>query len=71
VNSGDQLIARLGALADIFDLFLRPLTGRTPRTQATVTAWASTSVANLEHEPAGPLALPAFIGPDSLLLCRR
>jgi hypothetical protein len=39
----------------------------TPRAQATLTAWASTSVANLEHEPAGPLALSALIGPGSLL----
>ena len=35
----------------------------TPRTQATLTAWASTNVANLEHEPIGPLVLSAFVGP--------
>jgi hypothetical protein len=29
-NSGDQLTARLGALADIFDLFLRPVSGSSP-----------------------------------------
>jgi hypothetical protein len=39
----------------------------TPGARATLTAWASTSVANLEHEPIGPLALSAFIGPGSLL----
>jgi hypothetical protein len=39
----------------------------TPRGQATLTARASTSVANLEHEPAGPLVLSAFVGPGSLL----
>ena len=38
-----------------------------PRAQAGLTAWASTSVANLEHEPAGPLVLSAFVGPGSLL----
>jgi hypothetical protein len=31
--------------------------------QAALTAWASTSVANLEHEPIGPLVLSAFIAP--------
>ena len=35
----------------------------TPRAQATLTAWASTNVANLEHEPVGPLVLSAFVGP--------
>lgn len=35
----------------------------TPRAQATLTAWASTNVANLEHEPIGPLVLSAFVGP--------
>src|SRR5580658_3792952 len=39
----------------------------TPRAQATLTAWASTNVANLEHEPIGPLVLSAFVGPDYLL----
>src|SRR5512146_857472 len=39
----------------------------TPRAQATLTAWASTSVANLEHEPAVSLVLSAFVGPGSLL----
>ena len=36
--------------------------------QATLTAWASTNVANLEHEPIGPLVLSAFVGPDYLLV---
>jgi hypothetical protein len=40
----------------------------TPRAQATLTAWASTSVANLEHEPVGPLVLSAFVGPGNLLV---
>jgi hypothetical protein len=31
VNSGDQLTARLGALADVFDLFTRTADGRSPR----------------------------------------
>jgi membrane associated rhomboid family serine protease len=38
-----------------------------PRTQAALTAWASTNVANLEHEPIGPLVLSAFVGPGYLL----
>jgi hypothetical protein len=40
----------------------------TPPAQATLTAWASTNVANLEHEPVGPLVLSAFIGPGYLLV---
>jgi len=40
----------------------------TPGAQATLTAWASTNVANLEHEPIGPLALSAFVGPGYLLV---
>jgi hypothetical protein len=40
----------------------------TPHAQATLTAWASTNVANLEHEPAGPLLLSAFVGPGNLLI---
>jgi Rhomboid-like protein len=40
----------------------------TPRAQAALTAWASTSVANLEHEPVGPLVLSAFVGPGNLLV---
>src|SRR5580658_4251561 len=40
----------------------------TPRAQATLTAWASTNVADLEHEPIGPLVLSAFVGPDYLLV---
>jgi hypothetical protein len=39
-----------------------------PSAQAALTGWASTSVANLEHEPAGPLVLSAFIGPGHLLV---
>jgi hypothetical protein len=39
----------------------------TPGAQATLTAWASTNVANLEHEPVGPLVLSAFDGPGNLL----
>jgi hypothetical protein len=40
----------------------------TPRAQAALTAWASTNVANLEHEPIGPLVLSAFVGPGYLLV---
>jgi hypothetical protein len=36
--------------------------------QAALTAWASTNVANLEHEPAGPLVLSAFVGPGYVLV---
>src|SRR6266568_8208647 len=35
----------------------------TPAAQARLIAWASTNVANLEHEPAGPLLLSAFVTP--------
>ena len=34
-----------------------------PPARAGVSAWASTSVANLEHEPIGPLVASAFIAP--------
>jgi hypothetical protein len=40
----------------------------TRHAQATLTAWASTNVANLEHEPIGPLVLSAFVGPGYLLV---
>jgi len=40
----------------------------TPRAQPTLTAWASTNVANLEHEPIGPLVLSAFVAPGYLLV---
>jgi hypothetical protein len=39
-----------------------------PHAQATLTSWASTNVANLEHEPVGPLVLSAFVGPGYLLV---
>jgi len=39
-----------------------------PSAQAALNAWASTNVANLEHEPAGPLVLSAFIGPGYFLI---
>jgi hypothetical protein len=39
-----------------------------PSAQAALTGWASTSVAHLEHEPAGPLVLSAFIGPGYYLV---
>ena len=39
-----------------------------PRAQAGLTAWASTSVANLEHEPVGPLVVSAFVGAGNLLV---
>jgi len=34
-----------------------------PAAQARVIAWASTDVANLEHEPVGPLLLSALVTP--------
>ena len=34
-----------------------------PDTQARLIAWVSTNVANLEHEPAGPLLVSAFVTP--------
>jgi hypothetical protein len=40
----------------------------TPRAQATLTAWASTNVANLEHEPIGPLVLSAFVAQGYLVV---
>jgi hypothetical protein len=40
----------------------------TRHAQATLTAWASTDVANLEHEPIGPLVLSAFVGSSYLLV---
>ncbi len=39
----------------------------TPSAQASLTAWASTNVANLEHEPVGPLVVSAFVGPGNYL----
>ena len=39
-----------------------------PSARAALTGWASTSVANLEHEPVGPLVLSAFVGPGYLLV---
>jgi hypothetical protein len=39
-----------------------------PSAQAALTGWASTNVANLEHEPVGPLVLSAFVGPGYLLV---
>jgi len=38
-----------------------------PDAQATFTGWASTNVANLEHEPVLPLLLSAFVAPGYLL----
>ena len=32
-----------------------------PDAQARLIAWASTNVANLEHEPLGPLLVSAFV----------
>jgi len=34
-----------------------------PEAQARLIAWASTNVANLEHEPAGPMLVSAFVTP--------
>jgi hypothetical protein len=39
-----------------------------PHAQAALTAWASTNVANLEHEPVVPLVLSALIGPGYALV---
>jgi hypothetical protein len=38
-----------------------------PGVQAAVNDWATTSVANLEHEPAGPLLASAFVGHGNYL----
>ncbi|MGH3151075.1 MAG: rhomboid-like protein [Streptosporangiaceae bacterium] len=40
----------------------------TPAARASLTAWATTSVSNLEHEPIGPLVVSAFIGRGNYLL---
>jgi hypothetical protein len=39
----------------------------TPHAQAALIGWASTSVANLEREPAGPLVVSAFLAPSYFL----
>jgi hypothetical protein len=39
-----------------------------PHAQAALTAWASTDVANLEHEPVGPLVLSAFVAPGYFIV---
>jgi len=39
-----------------------------PHAQAALTAWASTNVANLEHEPVGPLVLSAFTVPGYVVV---
>ena len=39
----------------------------TPAAQARLIAWASTNVANLEHEPVGPLVLSALVTPGDLV----
>ena len=39
-----------------------------PDAQARLIAWASTNVANLEHEPAGPLLLSALVTPGYLVV---
>jgi len=51
VNSGDQLTARLGALADIFDLFTRAANSRSPR-DGSLTAFRNLVVNRLTSEPA-------------------
>jgi len=38
-----------------------------PAAQARLIAWASTDVANLEHEPVGPLIVSAFVAPGYFL----
>ena len=39
-----------------------------PHAQATLIAWASTDVANLEHEPIVPLVLSAFLAPSNFVI---
>jgi hypothetical protein len=51
VISGDQLTARLGALADVFDLFLRTPTGGAPA-GGSLTAFGKQVVELLETDPA-------------------
>ena len=40
----------------------------TPAAQARLIAWASTNVANLEHEPVLPLVLSAFVAPGYFVI---
>ncbi len=40
----------------------------TPAAQARLIAWASTNVANLEHEPVGPLVLSTLVTPGYLVV---
>jgi hypothetical protein len=40
----------------------------TPAAQTRLIAWASTNVANLEHEPAGPLLLSALVTPGYVVI---
>jgi hypothetical protein len=51
VNSGDQLTARLGALADIFDLFTRTATGGSPA-GGTLNVFREQIVNRLTSDPA-------------------
>jgi hypothetical protein len=51
VMSGDQLTARLGALADIFDLFLRTATGSSPA-GGSLNAFRNELVGHLTSSPA-------------------
>ncbi len=39
-----------------------------PAAQARLIAWASTNVANLEHEPVGPLVLSTLVTPGYLVV---
>jgi hypothetical protein len=49
-SSGDELTARLGALADVFDLFMRTADGRTPR-NGSLTAFCEELVTRLPSKP--------------------
>jgi hypothetical protein len=58
VNSGEQLTSRLGALADIFDLFLRTPTGKSPQ-GGSLNAFRDQVVSLLPAGPAQDLARAA------------
>lgn len=42
-----------------------------PAAQARLITWASTDVANLEHEPAGPLLVSALVAPGCFVAADR
>ena len=66
-----RAFGRYGFAAAYLACFLAAQVGYarlSPDAQARLVAWASTDVANLEHEPAGPLVLSAFVAPGNALV---